>query len=75
MATTSISADFVREKCVQIKNDHELQIQELKEEQIDVIVNVLQTRDTMAVLPTGFGKSVCFHMLPLLKNKVRRITD
>ena len=35
---------------------------ELKVEQKEVIENILNKRDTIALLPTGFGKSVCFQI-------------
>ena len=35
---------------------------ELKEEQKLVIENVLNIKDTIALLPTGYGKSVCFQI-------------
>ena len=35
---------------------------ELKEEQKLVIENVLNKKDTIALLPTGYGKSVCFQI-------------
>lgn len=34
----------------------------LKQEQKDIIRNILSGRDVMAILPTGFGKSVCFQL-------------
>ena len=40
----------------------------LKEEQIRIIHYVLQRQHTMGVLPTGFGKSMCFILPPLLLN-------
>ena len=33
---------------------------ELKEEQLRVVSSVVRQRDVFAVLPTGFGKSLCF---------------
>jgi ATP-dependent DNA helicase RecQ len=35
---------------------------DLKKEQKEVIENVLNKKDTIALLPTGFGKSVCFQV-------------
>lgn len=35
---------------------------ELKKEQKEVIENVLNKKDTIALLPTGYGKSVCFQI-------------
>ena len=36
----------------------------LKEEQQKVIVKFVQGEDVFAVLPTGFGKSLCYVCLP-----------
>ena len=38
--------------------------QGLKKEQLEVVVAFLSGRDVFAVLPTGFGKSVCYACLP-----------
>ena len=32
----------------------------IKAEQKEIIQNVLERKDSMAVLPTGFGKSMCY---------------
>ena len=36
----------------------------LKEEQLQVIVQFVLGRDVFAVLPTGYGKSLCYQSLP-----------
>ena len=41
----------------------------LKEEQQILIKQLVQGRDLLAVLPSGFGKSLIFQMLALMKNK------
>ena len=38
--------------------------QALKKEQLEVIVKFIQGEDVFAVLPTGFGKSLCYACLP-----------
>jgi len=38
--------------------------QYMKPEQVDVVVKILQGRDVFAILPTGFGKSLCYACLP-----------
>ena len=43
---------------------------QLKWEQKEIIQNVLERKDSIAVLPTGFGKSMCFVPL-LILDKVR----
>ena len=37
-----------------------LQDKQLKSEQKEIIQNVLERKDSMAVLPTGFGKSISY---------------
>ena len=36
----------------------------LKEDQLKVVVAFLSGLDVLAVLPTGYGKSLCFSCLP-----------
>jgi ATP-dependent DNA helicase RecQ len=40
-------------------------ILQLKSEQKEIIQNVLERKDSMAVLPMGFGKSMCYVLPPL----------
>jgi ATP-dependent DNA helicase RecQ len=50
-------------KCIlQDKQFH----QQLKSEQKEIIQIVLESKDSMAVLPTGFGKSMCYVLPPPL---------
>jgi Werner syndrome ATP-dependent helicase len=42
---------------------------DLKPLQLDIISHLLQGRDVVALLATGFGKSVCFQLPLLLTNK------
>ena len=52
-----------------ILQDKQFHLQ-LKSEQKEIIQNVLERKDSMAVLPTGFGKSMCY-VPPLILYKVR----
>ena len=45
-----------------ILQDKQFHLQ-LKSEQKEIIQNVLEIKDLMAVLPTGFGKSMCYALL------------
>ena len=46
-----------------ILQDKQFHLQ-LKSEQKEIIKNVLERKDSMAVFPTGFGKSMCYVLLP-----------
>lgn len=41
-----------------------------KPHQYEIIDNIIKCRDVLAVMPTGYGKSLCFQILPLLTNEV-----
>ena len=47
-------------------------LKEVKEEQIAVMIAVLNNKDTVGILPTGFGKSIVFYVMSFLKEKVGR---
>ena len=40
----------------------------LKDKQLEVLQSVLEGNDTFAVLPTGYGKSLIYYLLPLVQN-------
>jgi superfamily II DNA helicase RecQ len=46
-----------------ILQDKQFHLQ-LKSEQKEIIPNVLERKDSIAVLLTGFGKSMCYVLLP-----------
>ena len=43
---------------------------DLKPEQLDVVETFVKGRDVFTVLPTGFGKSLCFACLPIVFDKL-----
>ncbi|XP_028412545.1 uncharacterized protein LOC114535437 [Dendronephthya gigantea] len=47
----------------------------LKVKQIKILEALYQQRDVVAVLPTGYGKSVIFHVLPFLLEYGKRETN
>jgi superfamily II DNA helicase RecQ len=49
-------------KCILQDNQFHLQ---LKSEKKEIIQNVLERKYSMAVLPTGFGKGMCYVLSPL----------
>jgi ATP-dependent DNA helicase RecQ len=53
-----------------ILQDKQFHLQ-LKSEQKEIIQNVLERKDSMAVLPTGFGNSMCYVLSPLILDTVR----
>ena len=53
-----------------IQQDKQFHLQ-LKSEQKEIIQNVLERTDSMAVLHTGFGKSMYYVLPPLILDKVK----
>jgi len=41
-----------------------------KSYQYQIIDNIIECKDVLAVMPTGYGKSLCFQMPPLITNEV-----
>lgn len=60
MATFEDCLKFAKEK---------IGIQTLKEKQEEALRVLYDNRDLVCVLPTGYGKSVIFQMLPFLMQK------
>ena len=48
-------------KCIQ-----KLGYSELKQEQLKVVMAFISGRDVFAVLPTGYGKTLCYACLPFI---------
>ena len=46
---------------------------ELKEKQKEAILTFVQGHDTFVVLPTGYGKSIIYAILPLVFDKLKGI--
>ena len=42
----------------------------LKEKQIEVINSFLNKKDVIGLLPTGYGKSLCYLLPPLVKKVI-----
>ena len=49
----------------------DLGYESLKEEQVDAVSNFLKGRDAFVSLPTGFGKSLCFAMIPKVIDRLK----
>ena len=43
----------------------------LKSEQLQVMRSFVQGNDVFAVLPTGYGKSLCYARLPMVLGKLQ----
>lgn len=41
-----------------------------KPEQFKIIDNIIKLNDVIAIMPTGYGKSICFQLPPLLTNEL-----
>jgi superfamily II DNA helicase RecQ len=39
---------------------------DLKEKQKCLITNIMERKNSTGIFPTGYGKSVCFQMVPLI---------
>ena len=44
----------------------------LKSEQEQIINGILLKRDVFGILPTGFGKSLCYASLPIIYDKIHQ---
>jgi ATP-dependent DNA helicase RecQ len=55
-----------------ILQDKQFHLQ-LKSEQKEIIQNVLERKDSMAMLPMGFGNRMCYVLPPLILDKVQII--
>ena len=46
----------------------------LKDAQVHSILNIINKVRTFTILPTGYGKTLCFIVPPLILNEVRLMT-
>ena len=72
MLTVESSTVNTAETLLEIK----CSLAELKQEQEEAVVSLLDSRDVLAVLPTGFGKTVIFQVfvssLSQIKNRLAK---
>ncbi len=47
--------------------------EKLKEEQLEITLSLLNNSHTFGVLPTGYGKSLCFGLPPLIQDMVSHV--
>ena len=50
----------------------ELGYSSMKHEQVEVAVALIEGKDVFAILPTDFGKSLCYACLPVAFDKCRQ---
>ena len=43
---------------------------DLKEKQKCLITNIMERKNSIGIFPTGYGKSVCFQMVPLIHDEI-----
>ena len=43
---------------------------ELKDKQLEIITQFIDNKDVVGLLPTGYGKSLCYLVPPLVTKKV-----
>lgn len=48
-----------------------ISLPDLKDEQMQIIRHIVNGKSCLCVLPTGFGKSVCFYAPPVVLDVVR----
>ena len=53
------------------KTISEMGLFSLKEEQTEDVFSIVAGKDTLVTLPTGYGKSTIYGVLPLLFDKLR----
>ena len=58
-----------REKIQSVLRKHIYSV-ELKEEQTEILSAVLEGKDVFAQLPTGYGKSLIYTLIPLLLDEL-----
>ena len=74
MAVCCTSIDEKWIDSVIIKSIQKLGYSKLKTEQLQVIREFISGKDVFAVLPTGFGKTLCYACLPLIFDELARKT-
>lgn len=78
---TSYNNSSVMERCILLEEAANSAARKLgyplglKEEQLQVVVAFLLGRDVFAVLPTGFGKSLCYACLPYAFQEVESLDE
>ena len=64
-----MDSDALENAFVRVKEKYDISLT-LKHEQWDAVSCVLHNRDCLVFLPTGFGKSWCYILPPLMYHEV-----
>lgn len=73
MAGFQVESDRIEQAAVAVAET--LGIPSLKEQQIEALVSFASGKDTFVSLPTGYGKSIIYGLLPSLFDKLKGITS
>ena len=52
------------------RSDYHFNFSSLKDEQAEIILDIINETSVFAVLPTGYGKSMCYVLPPLMCDEV-----
>lgn len=63
----------LREVYEEVWKHYKFEFEDLKNEQEMTLLHILNGTDCLAVLPTGFGKSATYYLLPLLRDIVNNV--
>ena len=61
-----MDSNQIQQMYSEIRKKYEGLPENLKEEQVKVISSILNGKNTFGVLPTGYGKSLCYSVPPLI---------
>ena len=65
-----MAASFDERVCVAVKESLKTKSFTIKEQQLEAITNIYNGFDTLCILPTGFGKSLIYQLIPIVFKKL-----